>query len=131
MGGILTSEAFITGGYDLPARHVIHTLGPVWREERVDEHARWSAELAACYTNSLAIAEEHKLASIAFPSIGTGAFGWDKEKAAKIAIRAILDHDARHIEEVFLCCHNDAVEMFMMGSFARAELHKQAQMRNN
>ena len=131
LGGILTSEAFITGGYDLPARHVIHTLGPVWHEERVDEHARWSAELAACYTNSLAIAEEHKLASIAFPSIGTGAFGWDKKKAAKIAIRAVLNHDARHVEGVFLCCHKDAEEMFMMCSFVTAELQKQDQMRNN
>jgi O-acetyl-ADP-ribose deacetylase (regulator of RNase III) len=69
--------------------------------------------------------------SIRWGQFGTGAFGWDKEKAAKIAIRAILNHDARHVEGVFLCCHKDAEEMFMMCSFVNAELQKQDQMRNN
>ena len=54
-----------------------------------------------------------------------------EEKAAKIAIRAVLNHDARHVEGVFLCCHKDAEEMFMMCSFVNAELQKQDQMRNN
>lgn len=72
LGGVLPGEAFITGGYELPAHHVIHTLGPVWRACDAQAQAGLRSELAACYTNSLAVAEEHELASIAFPSIGTG-----------------------------------------------------------
>jgi O-acetyl-ADP-ribose deacetylase len=131
LGGVLPGEAFITNGYELPALHVIHTLGPVWRVGSAKEQSQLQEELANCYTNSLAVAEEHELASVAFPSIGTGAFGWDKKMAAQIAIPAVLSHKAEHLNRVILCCYNDAEEMFMMCSFVNAELQKQDQMRNN
>ena len=121
LGGVLPGEAFITGGYELPARHVIHTLGPVWRAGDAQAQAELQAELAACYTNSLAVAEEHELASIAFPSNGTGAFGWEKEQAARIAIPAILSHKAQHLKRVILCCYGDAVEEQMLQAILDAE----------
>jgi O-acetyl-ADP-ribose deacetylase (regulator of RNase III) len=121
LGGVLPGEAFITGGYELPARHVIHTLGPVWRAGDVQAQAELRAELAACYANSLAVAEEHKLTSIAFPSIGTGAFGWEKKLAAEIAFPAILSHGARHLKRVILCCYRDDVEEQMLQSILDAE----------
>ena len=121
LGGVLPGEAFITDGYELPALYVIHTLGPVWRGGSAKEQTQWQEELADCYTNSLAVAEEHELASVAFPSIGTGAFGWDKKMAAQIAIPAVLGHKARHLNRVILCCHRDAVEEQMLQSILDAE----------
>jgi O-acetyl-ADP-ribose deacetylase (regulator of RNase III) len=121
LGGVLPGEAFITGGYELPARHVIHTLGPVWRGGSAKEQTQLQEELADCYTNSLAVAEEHELASVAFPSVGTGAFGWDKKMAAQISIPAVLGHKARHLNRVILCCHRDAVEEQMLQSILDAE----------
>ena len=83
--GLPTGEAVITTGGRLPARYVIHTVGPVW-----GYHGGHEAELlAACYHNSLALAAQHKLTSIAFPSISTGAFGYPREEAAKVASQAI------------------------------------------
>jgi O-acetyl-ADP-ribose deacetylase (regulator of RNase III) len=73
----------ITGGYRLPARYVIHTVGPVWRDGRRGE----DADLADCYRNSLALARDHALRSIAFPAISTGAYGFPLERATRIAIR--------------------------------------------
>ena len=80
-------------------------------------------ELADCYTNSLAVAEEHELASVAFPSIGTGAFGWDKKMAAQIAIPAILSHKVQHLKRVILCCFRDAVEELMLQSNGADGVH--------
>ena len=83
--GLPTGEAVITTGGMLPARFVIHTVGPIW-----GQHAGHEAELlAACYSNSLALACEHKLASIAFPAISTGAYGYPPHEAARVASRAI------------------------------------------
>jgi len=121
LGGVLPGEAFITGGYELPARHVIHTLGPVWRAGDAEAQAELQAELAACYANSLTVAEEYKLTSIAFPSIGTGAFGWEKKLAAQIAIPTICRQKAQHVQQITLCCHNVADEMQMMQSIIDAE----------
>lgn len=74
-------EVQITPGFDLPARHVIHTVGPVWRGGGHDEPAR----LAACYRNALQLAREHGLRSIAFPAISCGAYGYPPELAAEVA----------------------------------------------
>jgi O-acetyl-ADP-ribose deacetylase len=85
--GLLTGEAVITTSGLLPARFVIHTVGPIW-----GEHAGREAELlAACYRNSLALAIEHKLDSIAFPAISTGAYGYPPEEAARVSSQAIRD----------------------------------------
>lgn len=86
IGGCSTGDAVITGGYDLLARHVIHTVGPVWTGIEPDEHDRL---LASCYTTSLRLADEHGLTSIAFPNISTGVYGFPKPRAADVALGAV------------------------------------------
>ncbi len=85
IGGCPTGEARITPGFDLPARWVIHTVGPVWRGGDADEDAL----LASCYRNSLALAREHDIETIAFPAISTGVYGFPMERAARIAISEV------------------------------------------
>lgn len=85
LGGCETGEAKITKGYNLPAKYVIHTVGPVWRGGREDEEEK----LASCYRNSLKLAVENNIKSIAFPSISTGAYGFPIEKAAPIALNEV------------------------------------------
>jgi len=90
IGGCPTGEARITPGFQLVARHVIHTVGPRWR----DGKRREAELLRGCYERSLALAVEHRLASIAFPSISTGAYGYPIERAAPIAVDAVRGHAA-------------------------------------
>lgn len=90
--GLPTGEAVITTGGDLPARHVIHTVGPIY--ERHDERSA-AQLLAACYRNSLTLAVEHSLASVAFPSISTGAYGYPLNEAAQVASRSVAEFLAR------------------------------------
>jgi O-acetyl-ADP-ribose deacetylase len=103
LGGCPTGEAKITRGYRLKARHVIHTVGPIWRGGTAGE----AELLARCYRNSLALAEQHRLKSIAFPAISTGVYGYPKEPATKIAVREVKAHlkSARGgVERVIFCC---------------------------
>ncbi|HKC65329.1 MAG TPA: O-acetyl-ADP-ribose deacetylase [Pyrinomonadaceae bacterium] len=98
--GLPTGEAVITSGGQLPARYVIHTVGPIY-----GHHGGREAELLSnCYRNSLTVAHSHKLTSIAFPSISTGAFGYPREEAAAVASQAIADFlkDESSIYEVRL-----------------------------
>jgi O-acetyl-ADP-ribose deacetylase (regulator of RNase III) len=92
LGGCPTGEARITKGYDLPARHVIHTVGPRWKGGVRGEEAL----LRSCYRSSLDMAREHGLRSIAFPSISTGAYGYPIEEAAPVAAGAVRDWLAEH-----------------------------------
>ncbi len=85
--GLPAGEAVLTTGGALAARHVIHTVGPVWRGGAQGE----AMMLGRCYRNSLAVAHAHRLASIAFPSISTGAFGYPIEEAARVALHAVRD----------------------------------------
>src|SRR5437867_9476473 len=85
LGGCPTGDAKITKGYKLPAKHVIHTVGPVWHGGGHGEDEL----LANCYRNSLALAQEHGLATIAFPSISTGVYGFPMDRAVKIALREV------------------------------------------
>lgn len=85
MGGCPTGEARITRGYRLPAKHVIHTVGPVWRGGDRGEPEL----LAACYRNSLQLAVEHEVRTIAFPSISTGVYGYPVVRAAAVAIETV------------------------------------------
>ena len=82
IGGCEVGEARLTGGYELKAGHIIHTVGPVWQGGINDEHAL----LAACYQSSLKIAKENKFRTIAFPGISTGVYGFPKDQAANIAV---------------------------------------------
>ncbi|MCL4533856.1 MAG: O-acetyl-ADP-ribose deacetylase [Bacteroidetes bacterium] len=85
LGGCPTGEVRITGGYNLPARWVIHTVGPVWRGGASNEDEL----LARCYRNSLALAERHEIRTVAFPSISMGAYGFPLERAARIAVKEV------------------------------------------
>ena len=86
-GGCPTGEARITGGHDLPARHVIHTVGPVYRDGQRGEPEL----LGSCYRNSLEVAAEHALTSVAFPAISTGVFGYPAADAAAVSLAALRD----------------------------------------
>jgi O-acetyl-ADP-ribose deacetylase (regulator of RNase III) len=102
LGGCETGEAKITPGFRLPARYVIHTVGPVWGGgERGEDRL-----LAACYRNSLTLAADHGLATIAFPAISTGTFGFPPDRAARIALTTVLEGlaGAGAIDRVVFCC---------------------------
>lgn len=90
LGPIAPGEAVITGGHDLPNRHVIHTLGPVYGQDRPEAEL-----LANCYRNSLALAEERGMGSVAFPAISTGIFGYPVEEAAEVALRTVVEETGR------------------------------------
>ena len=106
LGGCATGDAKITRGYDLPAKWVIHTVGPVWQGGGHGEDEL----LASCYRTSLALAVEHGVQTIAFPAISTGVYGFPVERAAPIAVRTIDDFLSRNtsIYRVTLVCHGDA-----------------------
>jgi O-acetyl-ADP-ribose deacetylase (regulator of RNase III) len=105
LGGCPTGEARITAGYRLFARHVIHTVGPVWSDGSRGEDVL----LAHCYRNSLGLADQHQLRSIAFPAISTGIYGFPKDRAARIALRTTRTHLATHAlpERVVFVCFGD------------------------
>jgi O-acetyl-ADP-ribose deacetylase len=100
--GCATGAAKITGGYRLPARHVIHTVGPVWDGGAYDEDAL----LASCYDASLALAREHLIQSIAFPAISTGVYGFPADRAAGIAVSTVITAlpNAACLTHVVFCC---------------------------
>jgi len=101
--GCPAGDAKITRGYRLKAHHVIHTVGPVW-------HGGTSGEpelLARCYRNSLALAEKNGLASIAFPAISTGVYGYPKKAATEIAVREVKAHEGG-LERIIFCCFDAA-----------------------
>ena len=106
-----TGEARITGGHGLRARHVIHTVGPVWRDGALGE----PAQLAACYRNSLALAERQRLGSVAFPAISCGIYGYPLDEAVAVAVREVrawlAEHDAP-ARVVFCCFGPDAAAAY-------------------
>lgn len=102
IGGCPAGEARLTPGFDLPARHIIHAVGPVWYGGGAGE----DEALAGCYRHALALADAHGLKTIAFPAISTGVYGFPGDRAAAIAVATVRRALARHpgIEEVTFCC---------------------------
>lgn len=112
--GCKTGEAKITKGYRLTARHVIHTVGPVWNGGTKNEPEL----LARCYRNSLALAEKHGLKSIAFPAISTGVYGYPKEPASEIAVREVRQN--AKVDRVIFCCFDKATADLYRAVIARS-----------
>lgn len=106
IGGCPPGAARLTGGYQLPAPHVIHTVGPIWRGGAAGE----SATLASCYRSCLSIAVERRFGSVAFPAIATGVYGFPRTGAAAIAVTAVVEHLAGHDypKEVIFVCFDEA-----------------------
>ena len=103
LGGCEIGEARITKGYNLPAPFVIHTVGPIWRGGSENE----SEHLENCYRNSLALALENGVSTIAFPGISTGVFGFPVLKAARIAVstvKAVVEENPNSFSEIIFCC---------------------------
>jgi len=113
IGGCPTGEARITRGYRLPAKHVIHTAGPIWRGGNRGEPEL----LASCYRNSLRLAAENGIRSIAFPAISCGVYGYPIDEAAEIAVREVLRND--RLERVIFACFGDDVFSAMERSLRR------------
>jgi O-acetyl-ADP-ribose deacetylase len=106
---IRPGQAVITGAHDLPNRHVIHCLGPVYGQDEPAETL-----LAACYRNALSLAERHGLMSVAFPAISTGVFGYPKDAAARVALRAVIESiptlaAVKHIRFVLYGVEDEAI----------------------
>lgn len=105
LGGCKTGNAKITSGYKLPAEYIIHTVGPVWR----GGHGNEAELLANCYWNSMALAFEHGLNSIAFPCISTGVYRYPADEAAQIALDTVLtfQKEKDYVPETIFCCFSD------------------------
>ncbi len=117
-GGCETGEAVITTAGKLPAKYVIHTVGPVWRGDNNDEDQL----LANCYINSLKVAVENKVETIAFPNVSTGVYGFPKELAAKIALREVakfLSTNDTIRKIIFVCFDDENFKIYseMMGEY--------------
>jgi O-acetyl-ADP-ribose deacetylase (regulator of RNase III) len=104
-GGCPTGEAVITTGGNLPAKFVIHAVGPVWRGGKGEEPEK----LASCYKNSLRLAVENHLQSVAFPNISTGIYGYPKKQAAEIAVKEVVDflHAHPSAPSVYFVCFDE------------------------
>lgn len=106
LGGCMTGEAKITKGYNLPAKYIIHTVGPVYGQENGKE----ADLLASCYISSLMLAIDNNIKTIAFPNISTGAFGYPIKEASRIAIETVkelLDEEENEIEKVYFISFSD------------------------
>jgi O-acetyl-ADP-ribose deacetylase (regulator of RNase III) len=105
LNGCPTGEAKITPGFNLPASYIIHTVGPVWHGGDNNEEEL----LSNCYRNSLQIAVDHSLRSIAFPNISTGIYHFPKEKAARIAYDMVMFFMEKHAlpEKIIFCCYDE------------------------
>ncbi len=111
IGGCPTGQARLSGGYKLPARHVIHTVGPVWKGGNQNEREL----LASCYRNSLTIATEQGFKTVAFPNISTGVYGFPKQEAAQIALQTVkkyLDENKLPEKVIFVAFDEENLQIY-------------------
>jgi len=111
MGGCRTGEAKITLGYNLPAKYIIHTVGPVWQGGTHNE----AHLLKSCYLSSLELAREHDINSLAFPAISTGVYGFPKLEAARIALTTVVEYTGKNnvpSKIVFYCFSEDDLNIY-------------------
>jgi O-acetyl-ADP-ribose deacetylase (regulator of RNase III) len=113
LNGCATGDAKITKGYRLPARFVIHTVGPVWRGGGSGE----AESLASCYRKSLLLARERNLQSIAFPAISTGVYSFPAGRAAKIAVGTVIDEAVAPLSRVIFCCFSEESASYHRAAF--------------
>lgn len=121
LGGCATGDAKITRGYRLPARHVIHAVGPVWNGGGSDEDGL----LASCYRRALELAAANRLGSIAFPAISTGIYGFPADRAARVATGTVVSEMSARpssIRRVVLCCFDAASAQCYVEAFAEMGL---------
>ncbi len=120
LNGCQTGQAKMTAGYDLPAKHVIHTVGPVWQGGDQGE----ALLLASCYRESMHLAEQARCRSIAFPAISCGVYGYPLGQAAQIAIETVISsqHDKQHLQQVIFACFNDDIKHHLESALARHSL---------
>jgi O-acetyl-ADP-ribose deacetylase (regulator of RNase III) len=117
LAGCATGSAKITQGYRLPAKHVIHAVGPVWNGGQRGEDDL----LAGCYRTALTLCHENKLSSIAFPAISTGVYRFPADRAARIAVGTVVSELAanpRGINRVMFCCFSEPSAQYHMDAFA-------------
>ena len=111
LGGCATGQAKITRGYKLPAKWVIHTVGPVWQDGSQGEDEL----LANCYRNCFALVEQHGIKTVAFPAISTGVYGFPQERAARIAVRktrSFLEQNSSVEKVVLVCFGSSALKIY-------------------
>lgn len=121
LGGCATGSAKITRGYRLPARHVIHAVGPVWRGGRSNEVEL----LSSCYRTALALAADHRLSSLAYPAISTGVYGFPQDRAARIAVGTVVSEisaSPRGLKRITFCCFGAAAAEHHRDAFAELGL---------
>ncbi len=120
LGGCETGQAKITAGYQLPAKYVIHTVGPVWQGGDQNE----ASLLASCYRESLLLAEANKCREIAFPAISCGVYGYPIGEAARLAIDTVIDLRGKltHVGRVIFCCFGDETYDALRYALARHTL---------
>lgn len=120
LNGCRTGEAKITGGYNLPAKHVIHTVGPIYSGSASD-----AEDLRNCYWNSLEVAKANDLHSIAFPGISTGVYGYPKKDAAKIALKTVKEWlESNSAYEMVITIVNFSEEDYLIYQTVAAEMEK-------
>ncbi|MCH7880319.1 MAG: O-acetyl-ADP-ribose deacetylase [Proteobacteria bacterium] len=120
LNGCETGQAKITAAYRLPAKHVIHTVGPIWSGGEHDE----AELLASCYRRSIDLAEQYQLNSIAFPAISCGAYGYPIDQACEIAIRISMQslHDCEYLNTVIFACFGAEIEQALKKELGKHSL---------
>ena len=121
LNGCRTGDAKITGGYKLPAKHVIHTVGPIWNGGKQNEPEL----LASCYRESLARASEHQIRTIAFPAISCGIYGYPVQAACEIAMQTVAEEIAKNdnLRKVIFCAFGEDIYQAYVSAMQTLQLH--------